>query len=104
MPKATRSGRTSLIARDGYSLHFGLSALRLRRRPPFQLMAGRSAGELLPRPIYTEGVIRKTESKTPTPYFRRERPYLRELVNPVVREARQKASTLRGAHEVWEAC
>jgi hypothetical protein len=26
MPKATRSGRTRLIARDGHSLHFGLSA------------------------------------------------------------------------------
>jgi hypothetical protein len=26
MPKATRSDRTRLIARDGHSLHFGLSA------------------------------------------------------------------------------
>ena len=26
MPKATRSGRTRLIARDGHSLHFGLRA------------------------------------------------------------------------------
>jgi hypothetical protein len=26
MPKATRSGRTCLIACDGHSLHFGLSA------------------------------------------------------------------------------
>jgi hypothetical protein len=26
MPKATRSGRTRLIARDGHSLHFGLIA------------------------------------------------------------------------------
>jgi len=27
MPKATRSDRTRLIARDSHSLHFGLSAL-----------------------------------------------------------------------------
>jgi hypothetical protein len=26
MPKATRSGRTRLIARDGHSFHFALSA------------------------------------------------------------------------------
>jgi hypothetical protein len=55
MPKATRSGRTRLIACNGHSLHFGLSRRLRRRRPPFQewplkhsyaLMTRTSAGEL----------------------------------------------------------
>jgi hypothetical protein len=57
-----------------------------------------------PYPFYTEGVVPETDSKTLTPYFRRERPYFRDAVNRVIREETRRALTLPEVHEALEAC